>query len=137
MKKCSLDNKTSKAVNDEDEWSARFISVSNIRQICAEICSMLLDCVVGNDFERPLVDNIGIVAPSRYSCVWNARVVICKKILRPETCVLLSWISRPGSLAIASQTVNENDAALSSATSKMEGSEARTRPQPRLSHAES
>lgn len=80
---------------------------------------MLLDCVVRNDFEWPLVDNIGIIAPSRYSCVWNACVVICKKILRPKTCVLLSWISRPGGLAIASQTVNENDAVLSLATLKM------------------
>ena len=70
---------------------------------------MLLNCIIGDDFEGSLVDNISIVAPSCYSCVCNAVVSVRKEILRPETRILLSCISRPCIFAVASQAVNKDD----------------------------
>jgi len=102
MKKGGFDDKASKAMNDEDKWSAGFISVSSIRQVCAEIGGMLLNRVVRDDAKRPLVNNIGIVSPCCYSRCWDAGFRVGKEILRPKTCILLSWISRPCSLAVAS-----------------------------------
>jgi hypothetical protein len=108
-------------VYDKDERPIHLAPASNVRQICAEIYCMLLNGVVRDDPERPFAYDVGIVAPGGYSCIRYAMFSIRKQVLRPETCVFLSYVSSPRILAVASQAMNEDNAAMLSARGRKEG----------------
>lgn len=101
VEKSCFDDQAAKAMNDEDERSTCLLPVADVRQICAQICGMLLDCVVRNDSEGTFIHNISVVAPGSYPSIRDAVLSVRKKILRPEACISLSLVSSPCCVTVA------------------------------------